>query len=213
MPTPSSHLVRLAMALTVSLGTVALGACSYSEPIGAIDCRLEFRNLDTDARRQRVKRIVEAHAVPGTLNARSTSNGYICEFRVSEFEQLDKMHPKLAYVWESTWFSKRRRRVLSRGMPVFAMAYEATDLAGAVETVVRFRVTPGARLFYKPEGEAERDITDRVDAGGRVRLPVQLRPGQTWIYARSRLGGVEKFIRVNVFTGEMQEIERRDYPR
>lgn len=211
MPTTPSRLLRLVAA--IALAAPILIGCTYSEPIGAIDCRLEFQNLDTDARRMRVKRIIEAHAVPGTLSARNTSRGYVCDFRVSDFEQLDKMHPKLTYVWESTWFSKRRRRVLSRGMPTFAMAYEATDLAGAVETVVRFRVTPGARLYYKPEGEPEVEITDRVDASGRVRLPVQLRPGQTWIYARSRLGGVEKFIRVNVFTGEMQEIEQRDYPR
>lgn len=212
-PPRRSRIVAVALAPFLAIALLAPGCSGYKEPLGALDCRLEFRNLRDEARRDRVQRIISAHAIPGTLRTRNSSGGMICEFRVSEFSKLDEMHPKIAYEWQSTWFSRKRNRVFNRGTPSFAMAYETSDLAARVDTVVRFQITPGARLYYKPEGRPEIEITDRVNSRGDVALPVEIRPGQSWIYARSDLGGVERFIRINVYTGEMEEIRRREYPR
>jgi hypothetical protein len=50
-----------------------------------------------------------------------------------------------------------------------------------------------------------------IDATGNVTLPVTIAKGQEFVYARTVLGGVERCIKVDIFSGETVEITKAAY--
>ncbi|MEC9373558.1 MAG: hypothetical protein VYC34_06930 [Planctomycetota bacterium] len=175
-------------------------------PIGPIECRYTFANLPSDEERQRVQRAIERYAIQGSVRTRSTGGDFETTFRVSSWSQLERLDPYLA-------FEPSGRRILNRGAPSVAMTYESAQIDASLDVVVRFRISPGAKLYYQPEGRPEEDISQYVSRSGAVAFRVKLRPGQKYLYARTELGAVEKFIRIDVFTLEVEEIPPSAYPR
>jgi hypothetical protein len=72
-------------------------------------------------------------------------------------------------------------------------------------------VRPGSRLYYKQPGGVESDITAKVDKKGKVVLPVSIHEGQKYLYVRAMKDNVTRYIRINIFTNQVQDINRRDY--
>ena len=92
-----------------------------------------------------------------------------------------------------------QQRLNSHGQS-FAIHYDSANLGAAIEVIVHFHVTPGVKLFYKPQGEAEQDISNKVSDSGDVTLPTSIRKGEDFIYARINSGKIDKYIRINVYT-------------
>ena len=76
---------------------------------------------------------------------------------------------------------------------------------------VTFNVKPGSRLYFKHPGGVETDITAKVGKTGKVTLPTAIKEGQKFIYARAMKDRVNRFIRINIFTNEVQDIPQREY--
>jgi hypothetical protein len=89
-------------------------------------------------------------------------------------------------------------------------AYRTGDIRAGIETTLSFKVTQGARLFYVPApGQKEEEVT--VGADGAVSFEIRIARGQDAIYARTELGEVKKYIRVDVYTGAVTDVTEDEY--
>ncbi len=95
--------------------------------------------------------------------------------------------------------------------PEYRVNYGSIGLEAKVEVIVKFKITPGSKLWYKPEGQLEVDITDKVDSKGAVRFETQIFKNQEFILGRTSYKNAERFIKVNIFTGEVTEIKKSGY--
>ena len=91
------------------------------------------------------------------------------------------------------------------------MTFDSTDVSASATTLVTFNVKPGSRLYYKAPGGVEVDITAKVDKKGQVVLPITVKEGQKHLYARAMKDNVTRFIRINIFDNQVQDITKRDY--
>ena len=57
----------------------------------------------------------------------------------------------------------------------------------------------------------EIDITDKVDKKGNVKFATKITKNQEYILGRTSYKGAERFIQVNIFTGEVSEINQNQY--
>jgi hypothetical protein len=94
----------------------------------------------------------------------------------------------------------------------FQTHFRTVTITGTVEVLVRFRITPKASLFYSVEPGKEVSVPQaQVAPDGGVTLSVRVPRTQQFVYGRSVLGQVERFLRINVETGQAEEIERGAY--
>lgn len=204
--------------VTPALIALAFSAgCGPTEPppvhIENVKCRLEFFGLDDRAERHRVLDIVKHYARPETvqITGDDTSDGISIEFVIDRLHRLDEINEHLMRDREHRAF--RLRPLFNTRDAVFIMRYDSAELEAKVEFIVKFRATRGAKLFIKPEGEPERDISDRIDSDGNVNFKATLHKGRDYIYARTQSGVVDKYIRIDVYTKEVREIPQSEYPR
>ena len=192
---------------------LALMSCvPVRERVRDIDCRYKFRSVERQEDRDRVDRIIK-RAAKGAVRkeVKDSPEDFDYIFRVDTLDVLDEMHGPLLYE-DPTAKASRLKQVFNARDPKFEITYASIDIRALLEVVVSFQITPGARLFYKPQGESERDISAIVDAEGRVSLRTKIRPRQTYIYARTVSENVERFIRINVYSQEVEDINKEDYP-
>ena len=197
------------IAVLASFGT----GCRYKivEDIEEIQCHYKFQNVERVEDRQRIADVIRQSAVPESIQTLGTATNPEYMFKVKDSSALDKMHPRLIYA-NPTAQSSDLHQVFNPSEPFFSITYSTIDIGGQIETLVRFRITPGARLYFKPPGEPEKDVTELVDKDGNVRLPIPLRRDEPHVFARSVSGKVQRFIRINVYTKEVQQIPEREYP-
>jgi hypothetical protein len=175
-----------------------------------VPCRITFRNVLKPEEQAELDRIVRAFA-RGEVLKTGPSEHPVYSFAVADLKALDDMRPRILYLRSGT-NEPSGPAVFRLTSARFEAEYATLDIAASVEVIVRFRITPGARLFFKPDGYIEKELTDRVDRNGEVSFPARIRRGQEYIFARVVSGGIEKFIKINVFTQAMTEIEKAAYP-
>ncbi len=220
----SASLHRWAAA-TALLFAAFLAGCASTPPrakstLGAVKCHYSFAYIDRKEEQDRVLKLVTQYAVPGTVAveppssyaAKRSPNGFDVSFQITNLANLNDLHEKLLFP-EGASRGGKDSQAFNAHDPELFYAYDSVTLGGQVDMVVNFQVTPGARLLYKPQGQPERDITDRVAADGSVNLATNLHKDETYIYARTIAGNVERFIRINIFTRQVESISRDQYPK
>ena len=179
-------------------------------------CTYRFYNAVDEKELSLIAQTVRQHASDGRVqeSSGSDSQGRFHEYRfavasVAEIEKLDSVLPfrgghagqdgsaVLLYEQFDTQYFTR---------------YRTVTITGSVEIVVRFRITPGASLYYSIGPGKEIPVPQSsVDASGRVALRVRIPRSQQFVYGRSVLGGVQRYLRINVETGQAEEIGRAAY--
>jgi hypothetical protein len=206
--------VRYSLIVAVLLGIAASG-CTSTPParIENIGCRYMFSGLDNKSERARVEGLIRKYAKPGSLlvSADQVSTAPVYTFVVDRLAMLTELHAELVY-GQSSGRSRPDDQLLNPRSPVFHIHYDSAHLGAALEVIVHFRVTPGAQLFYKPQAEQEQEITSKITASGDVTLRTSIEKGHDYIYARSVSGNVNKYIRINVYSQEVREISKSEYP-
>lgn len=175
-----------------------------------VPCRITFKNVMKPEEQAKLEKIVHSFA-KGEVLKTGPSEHPVYSFAVADLKALDEMRPRILYLRAGT-NEPPATPVFRLNSARFEAEYATLDIAASVEVVVRFRITPGARLFFKPDGYIEKELTERVDKNGEVSFPANIRRGQEFIFARVISGGIEKFVKINVFTQEMTEIEKAAYP-
>ncbi len=205
------HGTRLCAAL---LAALTLGGCALP-PRGdssamSIPCTYRFKMLSRPEDQSRVESAIRSVAVPGTLTKGGSNSYPEYRFRVARMADLDRLNPKLVFGSSSSLWHKRNRALNMRTAGV-EFTFDSTDVSASAVTTVTFNVKPGSRLYYKDSGNREIDITSKVDSSGRVVLPLTLREGQKFVYARAIKGMVTRYIRINIFTNEVKDVSAGEY--
>ncbi len=204
-------------ALAVMLMT-ALTGCFHqtpSESLPRLQCEYRFDEIPPEDR-ERVDRLIR-YASYGDPVKKGTDAKPIYQFEAKSYEALDRMHALLVHKpfgFPETYKGERRtRRVYSSSRPKLTIKYSDASIDAGIDIRVTFDVTPGASVYYKPEGQPEQDVTKFVGKRGKASVPVSIQPGQKFIYCRIDHRGVEKFVRIDVYTQEVVEIRSSEYPR
>jgi hypothetical protein len=100
------------------------------------------------------------------------------------------------------------------GEPTFAMTYATARLQGTLDVTLHFDVSPDAELFVKEPGGEEQSAGTSIDhTTGHVDLPAQIHRGQDFLYARTTRGAVQRYLKIDIYSGETSDIDRATYDR
>jgi len=190
---------------------LAVSGCAKAQrEIRDISCHYIFRNVERKEDQERIDEIIRA-AAKGNIRVTGSATNPEYLFVVNDLKVIDRIHPAILY--RNSWARTRDLyQVFNPLDPRFQMTYTTIDINAEMEVVVRFRITPGARLFYKPQGKSEKDITHMVDSRGRVSLKATIHREQEYIYARTVEEKVERYIKIDVYSQKVLDIDKKDYP-
>ncbi len=203
----------------------ALVSCTARRQLDAssvnrIRCEYTFLNTERqDA--DRIASVIERYRMEDFAFFISVgSDSIYCEFTVAHLSDVDMLHRELKHLPELRQGPFRVMDATSRGEPlVFAesdpvmkLTYRTARLEAGLQMLLRFRISPGARLFYAAEGEYEEEV-DEIFIGddGMVSLSVSVKENQRFIYGRTAVDQLIKCIRINIYTSETEEISLEEY--
>ena len=200
---------------TLCLAASFLAGCSTTlidRPTGvaSIPCAYRFKMLSRPEDQARVEAAIHTVAIGPVVKAGTVSFPEY-RFRVARLADLDKLHPRLLYSNPDTLLNASLKLTLNVRAAGVDMTFDSTDVSATATTLIAFNIKPGSRLYYKNPGGVEQDITAKVDKQGKVVLPITVKEGQKHLYARAMKDNVNRFIRINIFTSQVQDITKREY--
>ncbi len=205
--------MRRPLLILLGLAVLAGGCASFRADTGvpSIPCTYRFKMLTRPEDQSRVDQAIRSVALGGVVSKTGTVTFPEYRFRVARMADLDRLHPQLIFLNPGSLIASRRQQALNvRGAGVEVML-DSTDVSAQATTTVSFTVKPGSRLYYKDQNGNEQDITSQVGPNGKVAFPIQLREGQKYVYARAVKDRVNRYIRVNIFTNQLQDITQGEY--
>jgi hypothetical protein len=198
----------LTAALLFSAGCANFGAPRSAT--AAIPCTYRFKMLSRPTDQERVERAIRAVAA-GPVAKSGTVAYPEYRFHVARLADLDRLHPELLFDNPDALLAANRRQALNLRAAGVDFTFDSTDVSASAAITVTFHVKPGSRLYYKHPGGVESDITAKVDKQGKVTLPTSIKEGQKFIYARAVKDNVNRYIRINIFSNDVQDISRSEY--
>lgn len=200
--------------LLLGAAALSLTGCStlVNRPTGvaSVPCAYRFKMLTRAEDQARVEAAIHEVAV-GTVTKSGTATFPEYRFRVAHMADLDRLHPQLLFSNPRTLIPSTLKQTVNLRSGGVDMTFDSTDVSATAATLITFAVKPGSRLYYKNPGGAESDITSKVDKKGKVVLHVSVKEGQKYVYARAMKDNVTRYIRINIFSGQAQDIAKRDY--
>lgn len=206
--------MRHADTFALALAALAFSGCAtfVSKPAGpaSIPCTYRFKMLSRAEDQARVEAAIHTVAV-GTVTKSGTVSFPEYRFRVARLADLDRLNPQLLYSNPNALVAAKREQALNLKAAGVDFTFDSTDVSASAVMTVTFSVKPGSRLYFKHPGGVESDITAKADKKGKVTLPVSIKEGQKYILARAMKDNVTRYIRINIFTNEVKDIDRREY--
>ena len=206
--------LRITIAFLLLAGS-AIAGCTSTPHLALMDnitCHYTFTGLESQGERDRVAAAIKKYAKDGVITSApdpaAVSPEYV--FTVDRLAELDQLHAELLFTDPAATPANLQQRLNSHGQ-TFSIHYDSANLGATIEMIVHFHVTPGVKLFYKPQGEGEKDITDMVGDSGDVKLLTSIRRGEEFISARIKAGNIDKFIRINIYTQQVESIPSNAY--
>jgi hypothetical protein len=185
------------------------GCKSVHREIENISCRYSFLDMDREEDQLRIDDAIRSVALEDVTKM-GTDSSPTYSFTVKKLASLDKIHPRILYK-NPTAKPKNLCQTLNARNPNFTITYESTDISASIEVIVRFDIKPGAQLFFKDEGGVEKDITSQVGPDGKVTLQTKINQGQEYIFARTVLDEVTRYIKINVYSQKVSDIDKSKY--
>ena len=215
----SKNLKNCFIALLVTLG-LFISSCSTAPKHAVnIGCTYSFKNVKNEGDQQRIENAI-INVIGNDFSKTGTDINPKYSFVVKNAVQIDLIHDKITAIKSgkkkgkvtSTLFGNSdQSSAFYMEEPKFNVVYGSLGLEAKVEVIVKFKITPGSKLWYKPENQLELDITDKVDKQGNVKFTTKIFKNQEFILGRTSYKGAERFIKINIFSGEVSEINKRDY--
>ena len=188
--------------------------------VNMIRCEYTFLNTareDAD----RIAKVVERYRMEDFSFFIDVGDDSIyCEFTVAGASDIDRVHKELRHLPQlrqeryagSSINAPAGSIVFDEIDPVVKMTYRAARLEAGFQMLARFRISPGARLYYAAEGDYEEEVGEIfIDENGVVSLPISVKENQKFVFGRTVLGKVVKCIRIYIYTGETEEIPLDEY--
>lgn len=174
-----------------------------------VTCRFKFRHADSEAVQGHIQRVIGEYA-KGKIEKSGLPANTEYLFSVENMQAAQELHRKLMF--ETSEVGSATVQVFNAEINL-EIDYTALNLEATLELTARFKVTPGAQLFLRNPDRTERDVTELVTGNGFVTVPVKLYKGQDYLYARTRSGKVEKFMKIDVYSQDVRYITKDEYDK
>jgi hypothetical protein len=175
-----------------------------------IACTATFKTIESADERQRIYDVVRSYAerdsvVPAEVPGTSV---FTLQFKVPDLKTMDDIDAHVRKIDRNDVI----QQVLNGSGAMFSVNYDTITLTGTIKVSLTFKVDPGARLYIKPQGGREEEITSSVTPTGDVEYMATIGKGQDFLYARANVGGVDKYIKIDVHSGALYQITKAEYP-
>lgn len=184
-----------------------------------IDCTYTFKNVASQDDQKKLEEAIST--VVGTDYSKTgTDVNPTYLFKVAGAKQIDQIHNNIISIkggdnetieLPTQISGQKRSSTFYIEKPEYKVLYGTIGLDAQVEVIVKFQITPGSKLWYKAQGMQEEEISDKVDANGNVKFNTNIYKNQEYILGRTSYKGAERFIKVNIFTGAVTEINASEY--
>ncbi len=182
-----------------------------------IKCRYRFYNIEDQEYIKFIRQTLRYNARNGAVDNETTGQDERGKF--TEFSLVVRGVRKLADLSAVLPFQKRKvgdaesvSIVFEEFDPQYSTNFRTVSITGSLRILVRFRITPKATLYYSVQPDRELLVPEnQIDKDGNVELQVQIPRTQEYVYARTVMGTVERYLRINVETGRAEEIQRELY--
>jgi hypothetical protein len=202
---------QIMLLVGITYSTVLMTGCAtVQREVPDIACRYQFQDVDREEDQNRVDAAIRSVAI-GAVSKTGPTTAPEYRFTVARLKDLDKIHPQILYKNSKAQDPSELRQTLNARGPKFAITYDSTDISASIEVIVSFNVKPGSQLFYKDQGGSEIDVTPQVDSSGNVTLRTKIQKGQEYIFARTVLDAVTRFIRIDVYSQRVTDIDKKEY--
>jgi hypothetical protein len=219
LPTTAFALLAMILLLCVLISCTAQRQLDPGT-VNMIRCEYTFLNTEREDA-DRIAKVVERYRMEDFSFFIDVGDDSIyCEFTVAGVPDIDRMHKDLRHLpqlrqqryADSNINTPAGSIIFDEIDPVMKMTYRAARLEAGFQMLARFRISPGARLYYAAEGDYEEEVGDIfIDKNGLVSLPIAVKENQNFVYGRTVLGKVVKCIRIYIYTGETEEISLDEY--
>ncbi|MBL0702246.1 MAG: hypothetical protein JJV91_02060 [Desulfosarcina sp.] len=187
-----------------------VGCTSVQQDVTDISCRYQFRDIDREEDQKRVEKAVRSVAKGEVVKTgKNTDPKY--QFTVAKLKDLGRIHPRILYKNPTAQKPSELRQTLNARNPRFDITYDSTDISASMDIIITFSVKPSSQLFYKDQGGSEIDITSRVDRYGEIILKTKIKKGQEFIFARTVLDNVIRYIKINIYNQIVTDIDQTVY--
>lgn len=202
----------LALGLCVSF-LLLVGCHSAPQITGHVEeifCTATFKTITSADDRQRIYDVISDYAERNSVDPAEAPSSpvFTIHFRVPDLHTMDDIDAHLRFINTNDVIQP----VLSGSNATFSVAYDTITLTGSIKITLTFHVDPGAKLYIKPEGGREQDISDSVGPKGDVEYSATIDKGQDFVFARANVGGADKYIKIDVHSGQLYEITKAQYP-
>jgi hypothetical protein len=202
----------LTLGICLGFGTM-LGCHSRPEITGNVEeisCTANFKTIESADDRKRIYDVVSNWAERNSVLPAECPNSpvFTLHFKVSDMKTLDTIDAHLRFIDQNDVI----QQVLNGSNATASVDYNTITLTGSIKVILTFHVDPGARLYIKPQGEGEREITDSVGPNGDVEYAATIGKGQDYVFARANNGGADKFIKIDIHTLAVIAITKAEYP-
>ena len=183
-----------------------------------VSCTYRFYDVTDNAEVTRLRSTIQAQAKDGRVNESSSSDptGPFREyqFTLASLDHVAKLDAALRAKAAEAGDHAPTALLYEQFDTRFSASHRTVTLTATLESVVRFKITPGASLFYSLGAGQEVAVPrEQVDSAGQVALTLRIPRGQRYLYARSVVGEVQRCLRINCETGQTEEVERAAYDK
>lgn len=204
-----------------SLFAFSIVSCrSTSKTLVNVKCVYTFKNVASEEDQNKLENAIVS-VIGSDFKKSGTDANPTYSFVAKNASQIDEIHSNIKELKsgkdKDNIQSKIFNNTADQGSafymekPEYHVTYGSIGLEAKVEVIVNFKITPGSKLWYKPQDQMEIDITDKVDKKGNVKFATKIIKNQEFILGRTSYKGAERFIQVNIFTGEVLEINQNQY--
>lgn len=211
----------LSLSLSIALASCLLmSSCKSSASLVNVNCVYTFKDVSNEEDQQKLENAI-VQVIGSEFEKSGTDKNPTYKFVVKNASQIDEIHKNISALKSGKGEDNIQSKIFNNTSdqssafymekPEYRVTYGSLGLAAQVEVIVKFTITPGSKLWYKPQGQLEIDITDKVDAKGNVQFATKIYKNQEYILGRTTYKGAERYIQVNIFTGEVREINQNKY--
>lgn len=205
----------------ISLFLLSLNSCvSASKTLVNVKCVYSFKDVSNEDDQQKLENAIVS-VIGSEFKKSGTDSSPTYSFVAKNAAQIDEIHNNIKELKSGKGKDNLQSKIFNNTedqgsafymeKPEYHVTYGSIGLEAKVEVIVNFKITPGSKLWYKPQGQIEIDITDKVDKKGNVKFATKITKNQEFILGRTSYKGAERYIQVNIFTGEVLEINQNQY--
>lgn len=176
-----------------------------------IHCSLKFYNLKSHQEVETLQMVFKQLAIDHqvTVQKKNDENGVFLEFHflVESIDQIKSLNQNIPHQTDGSMLYQEFK-------PEYRSQFLALNLESKLQKEVQFQVTQGSELFVKFDMNKEDKISKKlIQADGRVFLKIPPNFSDSWLYVRTSLKNLNRYVRINVDDGQVQKITKMEYQK